>query len=102
MDERSVGGRRRERIARGRMKVENSCVVPDRGTARVQTWLNKLMQSNGRKRYLQLCQSALCTGERAAALRDGDGKQREMRERGYIEKKGRGERGKGMQSFRLG
>lgn len=63
------------------MKVENSCVVPDRGTARVQTWLNKLMQSNGRKRYLQLCQSALCTGERAAALRDGDGKQREMRER---------------------
>lgn len=88
------------------MKVENSCVVPDRGTARVQTWLNKLMQSNGRKRYLQLCQSALCTGERAAALRDGDGKQRDMRERererGYIEKKGRGERDKGMQCFRLG
>lgn len=49
--------------------------------SRVQTWLNKLMQSNGRKRYLQLCQLALCGGERGGGQGADRGRERDERNR---------------------
>ena len=53
----------------GRTRMERTLAPRRIEALRVQTWLNKLMQSNGRKRYLQLCQLALCRGKRGSADR---------------------------------